>query len=85
VDNLRVETLTPFITGIQFINGGTQVQLSFMAGIGDNASDFTLQSTASLGITPVDVSAAISSTGPGQFQAVRAVGGATQFYRIRRN
>ncbi len=85
VDNLRVETLTPFITGIQLINGGTQVQLSFMAGIGDSASNFTLQSTASLGTTPTDVSAAISSTGPGQFQAVRAVGGATQFYRIRRN
>ena len=89
VDNLKVLTLTaptqPVITGIQLINGGTQVQINFTAGTGDSASDFALQTTANLGTTPTDIAATISSTGPGQFKAVRAVGGSTQFYRIRRN
>ncbi len=89
VDNLKVQTLTaptqPLITGIQLINGGTQVQINFTAGTGDSASDFKLQATATLGTTPADVSATISSTGTGQFQAVRAIGGSAQFYRIRRN
>jgi len=89
VDNLKVLTLTaptqPFITGIQVITGGTEVQINFTAGVGDSALDFTLQTTANLSTTPGDIEATISSTGPGPFQAVRAVGGATQFYRIRRN
>jgi len=89
VDNFKVMTLTaptqPVITGIQLINGGTQVQINFTAGTGDSASSFMLQTTANLSSSPGDIAATISSTGPGQFQAVRNVGGATQFYRIRRN
>jgi len=89
VDNLKVMTLSaptqPVITGIQLINGGTQVQISFTAGTGDSTSDFALQTTANLGAAPADIAATISSAGPGQFQAVRAVGGSAQFYRIRRN
>ncbi len=89
VDNLKVMTLTaptqPVLTGIQLINGGTQVQISFTAGTGDTTSDFALQTTANLGTAPSDIAATISSVGPGQFQAVRAVGGSAQFYRIRRN
>ncbi len=89
VDNLKVMTLTapaqPVITGIQLINGSTQVQIGFTAGTGDGTSDFALQTTANLGTAPADIAATISSVGPGQFQAVRAVGGSAQFYRIRRN
>jgi len=89
VDNLKVMTLTAptdiLITGIQLINNDTEVQISFTAGTGDSPTGFTLQATANLGTTPADVTATITSTGPGQFQAVRAVAGATQFYRIRRN
>ncbi|HOC58179.1 MAG TPA: Calx-beta domain-containing protein, partial [Verrucomicrobiota bacterium] len=89
VDNLKVMTLTAptdiLITDIQLINSGAEVQISFSAGTGDSPTGFTLQATANLGTTPADVSATITSTGPGQFQAVRAVAGTTQFYRIRRN
>ena len=89
VDNLKVMTLTAptdiLITDIQLINNGTEVQISFTAGTGDSPTGFALQATANIGTTPADVSATITSTGPGQFKAVRAIGGATQFYRIRRN
>jgi YD repeat-containing protein len=89
VDNLRVQTLTaptqPIITGIALVSGGTEIQIKFTAGTGDSTSAFALQATTILGTTPVDVSATITSAGAGQFQAVRAIGGNTQFYRIRRN
>lgn len=89
VDNLKVMTLTAptdiVITDIQLINSGTEVQISFTAGTGDSPTGFALQATAHLGTTPTDVSATITSTGPGQFKAVRAIGGTAQFYRIRRN
>jgi hypothetical protein len=89
VDNLRVETYVAAsaplrIKGIQLINGGTQVEINFTAGVDEAVSSFALQSTGALGTAPGDVSASITSTVPGQFRAVRALGGTAQFYRVRR-
>ncbi|HNW06858.1 MAG TPA: Calx-beta domain-containing protein [Verrucomicrobiota bacterium] len=89
VDNLKVMTLAApadiVITGIQLINGQADVQIDFTAGAGDAPADFTLQATANIASAPADVAANITSTGPGQFKAVRAVAGTAQFYRLRRN
>ncbi len=87
-DNVRVYDLTqatpPRIRSIQLINGGTQVQIDFTAGSSDLPGAFTLQTSANVATGYTDTPATITSLGGDQFRAVRAVGGAAQFYRIRR-
>ena len=47
--------------------------------------DAVCSGSVGLASAPADVAANITSTGPGQFKAVRAVAGTAQFYRLRRN
>lgn len=89
VDNLRVQTLvapvTPNITGIQLINSGAQVKISFTAGAGDIPSAFGLVNSATVSGYYEPAAATITSPEPGQFEAVTAVSGPTRFYRVLRH
>ncbi|HWQ91854.1 MAG TPA: hypothetical protein VN673_09290, partial [Clostridia bacterium] len=90
VDNVKVETLPPppaaepEIAFIQLINNGTQVQIDFSGSVGELASAFTLQAATDVAGSFADVTATITAQGGNKFRAVRAVNGATQFYRVRR-
>jgi len=87
VDNLRVETFAaspPAMKGVALINGGTQIRISFAAGLEDTPGSFVLQATGDLGAAPTDVAASITTVAPGQFEAVRAIGASPQFFRLRR-
>ncbi len=86
-DNVRVIRLAapatpPNITGIQLAGGN--VEIEFKGEATDTPSAFALQSAGAVNGAYADVTAAISGTG-GTFKAVRAIAGAQQFYRIRRN
>ena len=84
-DNLRVISLvapTVTITGIN-ITGGNVV-INFSGPASDLASAYTLQEAATANGTYSDVSASITGGG-GSYTATRALGGSSQFYRIKRN
>lgn len=89
VDNLRVQTLTPpaapVITGIQLVNGGSQVKITFTAGASDLPGAFSLVGSSTLTGTFNGVAASITSPAAGQFEALTAVGAGNQFFRVRRN
>lgn len=86
IDNVRVVQLPasskPNITDIRI--NGSNVEISFTAETSDAASAFGLQEAGTVNGTYGDVSATITGSG-GSFKAVRALGGAAQFYRIKRN
>ena len=87
-DNVRVvrlaSTSRPNITGIRIV--GTGLEISFTAEASDAASAFGLQAVGTVDGTFADVAATFTSGGTaGSFQAVRALNGAQQFYRIKRN
>jgi len=89
VDNLRVQTLTapaaPVITGIQLVNGGSQVKITFTAGASDLPGAFSLVGSSTLTGTFNGVAASITSPAAGQFEALTALGAGNQFFRVRRN
>jgi hypothetical protein len=89
VDNLKVESLPvvgqgPSITAIALINAGTSVQVDFSGNAADAATDYVLQSSATVQGPYSDISSVNTSTGTGTFRAVAPVSGDAQFYRIKR-
>jgi hypothetical protein len=85
-DNVRVVQLAatsrPQITNIRV--AGANVEISFTAETSDAPAAFSLQEAGTVNGGYGDVSATITGSG-GSFKAVRALGGAQQFYRIKRN
>jgi hypothetical protein len=85
-DNLRVVRLAaatpPNITRIQVV--GATAEIDFTAETSDAPTGFTLQAAATVNGPYGDASATITGTA-GSFQAVVALSGAQQFYRVRRN
>ncbi len=84
-DNLRVINLTAptvVITGINVVGGN--VVINFTGPASDLASAYTLQEAPAATGPYGDVSATIIGSG-GNYTATRALGGAAQFYRIKRN
>ncbi|HWD18557.1 MAG TPA: LamG-like jellyroll fold domain-containing protein [Verrucomicrobiae bacterium] len=75
-------TVTPHITGIT-VSGGN-VTVTFTGSPSDNASAFALVGSSTVNGNYANLSAAITSLGSGNFQAVIAQSGATEFYRVRR-
>ena len=88
VDNLRVETLASApvqieITGIVLVGGN--VEITFTGPAASAATEFKLQSAATVDGTYTDDNAAtLSAVAPGQFKATRPVTGSSQFYKIKR-
>jgi hypothetical protein len=67
------------------VNGAT-VTIDFAAGTTDTASAFVLQGSATVNGVYADIGGAtITSLGGGNFQATVSVGGAANFYKIRRS
>ena len=73
---------TPHITSIA-VSGGT-VTIKFTGAASDSASAFTLVGSGTVNGTYSPLAATITSLGGGSFQATTAVGGSTEFYRIKR-
>jgi hypothetical protein len=88
VDNLKVQTLiaptAPVVTGIQLVNGGTQVKITFTAGAADSPSAFSVIGASTVGGVFGEVQETITSPSAGQFEAVTPVSGGSFFYRILR-
>jgi hypothetical protein len=80
-DNVVVEVFVT-IQSVNVINSGTQIQMEFTSAVGDSTSSFTLQRASAVEGPYSDVSATITQTSPGHFQAVRAVE-SPAFYRIK--
>jgi len=84
-DNVRVvqlaATTAPEITDIRLL--GNNVEISFTADSSDAPSAFGLQEASTVNGTFADVTAAITGTG-GTYKAVRAIGAASAFYRLKR-
>ncbi|MDW8308051.1 MAG: immunoglobulin domain-containing protein [Verrucomicrobiales bacterium] len=66
------------------LSGGV-ARLDFTAGNSDVPSNFTLQSAGVVSGPYTNAPATITQLAPGLFRAERALSGAQQFYRIRRN
>lgn len=84
-DNVRVvqlaATTAPEITDIRLL--GNNVEISFTADSSDAPSAFGLQEASTVNGTFADVTTAITGTG-GTYKAVRAIGAASAFYRLKR-
>jgi hypothetical protein len=74
--------VVPKITGISL--SGPTVTIKFTGGATDAASAFTLVGSPTINGTYAALSATITATGAGSFQATIAKSGTTEFYRIQR-
>jgi hypothetical protein len=74
--------LAPVITSIQ-VTGGN-VLIDFIGQVSDTTSSYTVWRTADLTTPLTSISAGITSSGPGLFQATVTGATAPSFYRIRR-
>lgn len=84
-DNLRVISLAAPTVTITAINiAGGNVVIDFTGPSSDAASAYTLQEASTVNGSYNDVSATITGSG-GSYTATRALGGSSQFYRIKRN
>jgi hypothetical protein len=85
IDDLRVETIaaTPItITGIQIVGGN--VEVTFTGPVGNVATNFKLQSSATVtGLFTDDNAATLTDLGPGLFKATTATSGSNHFYKIK--
>lgn len=75
--------VTPIHIGTISVSGGN-VTINFTSDTSDTAGSFTLQQSLTVNGTYGNVSAVITQTGPGAFQAVVATSGGSSFYKIKK-
>jgi len=79
---VTVSTNQPRIGRIAIVSAN--VQIDFTAGAGDQASDFTLVSAATVSGMYANAGGSFTALGGGAFRATVPLSGARQFYRIKR-
>ncbi len=90
VVNLSTTPQTPVVSGVQLINSGSQVQITFTGAASDSPSSFSVESSSTFSASAASYTteggAVITATPPGSgsFTAVVPVSTSARFYLIKR-